>query len=87
MRHVRCLDEAETVFACFENFAVRHTFSRVHRCEIVDAHDFADETANRCRLRCDLLPLVDATALVRFEMAEPDPFQCRRIDQSGDRVF
>jgi hypothetical protein len=52
--------------------------------ELVDAHHRADEAADRGRVQRDRQPLVQRTAFVGLEVAEPDPAQAGRIDQGGN---
>src|SRR6185436_14759024 len=86
VRHMRRVQELETILSGVQQLAVLHPQCRPDRHEIVDAHQFADHTAYSQRLRRKLLPLTQGAAFIRFKMAEPDPLHRGRIEQRGHSV-
>ena len=85
VRHLRRLLEAPAERASRQHLVVQQRPRRAVR-EVIDAHRFTDEAAQRLGVRRSRQPLVERTALVGLEVAEADPAQARRIDQRSDRL-
>src|SRR5687768_5474939 len=79
MRHMGSLNEAESMLTGIENLTVIHALRRTKR-EVVDAHQCADHAAHGLSCGSHLKPFVERATLVRLEVTEGNPTDCRRID-------
>jgi hypothetical protein len=75
--------KTKAVFPGGQHISIGQTAGRPNRV-VVHAYNRADQAARGLRRGRQLEPLIERAALVRFEVAEGDPTQLRRIQHAAD---